>query len=856
MKNDFLKKLILLIATTSLTSCGASSNETNNIVPEDNNTPGEQEEEFDMKLIEDSKSSTIVKDYSYMYHIDGLKDSSKDRIGFFSDNYQMMIDAKSAKLMGMRSTSVEEMINPNNLVSITSSFGVEMNNNQYHISENGSGRLIDSGRYVNRYDNVSLRFTGLDTNNYVGRVEYVANRDYVAFNFEMYSLLNAQFTLTASFTFDGYQLSNIDDRCVVAVGADGNNFVFAKQSVGDNVEFVISGNTLLIKKTITDYVAKQFRGLGVMMIPFHQESSACYDRFIANEKVQIIAATKNGETLPVNYDPTDGIHYIDHNTIACHATTNVYDDIDFEIKNNSAVIARPIICFTKTTNVSITGVSPMIVDSISYEPTGEQVQISKNWHTHSSNTSDYNYAAPDSPARLYQGPWLHAYTRIKVDSQKETTRKYLLAYGLWGDAFASSHAQLCLIGWGGHQVWDQSALGSWGESVTYDPDIGLNRSMIDDVRPFLVTGPTGGNMQYNWTGNVGGADFLRYSDSAGFRNIINQRISYITQAPNITHVNYSGNTSDGRIKTSITINMGRTDDIPRSFYTLEYEFLEDVTFNELTFFKLCANGYADNRFTKYAYGDINGVIEEDLSATDNAENVSHTAQNSDFFFGLYNSTDVEENGDVMCCVREYEANINGSVYTKPGYKFVNTNNGVKQVACEIGLPAECNNVVKKGSKVKLVIEYDVLPNSNTYYGPSNYIQLTKDVMGTATEFYQQVFGGKLELKVNDGQLVSTYPINIYSKGKDTINFSLSGGLGYTPLLIDGLSSYQGYKLQMKVNGEFIDINQSSANYEKDFYQCYFNERTNKYQLGYNIFNTKGTNFAGATNEYRLIKESK
>ena len=301
--------------------------------------------------------------------------------------------------------------------------------------------------------------------------------------------------------------------------------------------------------------------------------------------------------------------------------------------------------------------------------------------------------------------------------------------------------------------------------------------------------------------------------------------------------------------------MGRTDDIPRSFYTLEYEFLEDVEYKELTFFKLCANKYADNKFTKYAYGDIDGVKSRDLVATNDAENVIHTAENTDFFFGLYNSTDADENGDVMCCVREYEANINGSKYTKPGYRLVNTSNGGKQTACEILLPAECEDaVIPKGSKVKLVVEYSVLPNSSSYYGPSNYINLTKDLMGTADEFYQQVFGGKLDLKVKEGQLVSTYPINIYSKGKNTINFTLSGGLGYVPLLIDGLSTYKGYKLQMKVDGQFVDIDQSSANYTEDFYQCYYNERTNKYQLGYNIFNTKGTNFAGATNEYRLIKE--
>ena len=848
MKKYLSKILVLSSVAVGLFGCSVNN------TPEQKEEQKEQEEEFDMGLIEDSKPSKIVKDYSYMYHLDGLRNSQNDRIAFFSDKYQMMIDARTAKLLGLKPTDTEEMVNPNDLSSVASSFEIEINSNNYQMSGYGEGRIIDSGRYINRYDNVTLSFNGLDSSNYFGRIEYVANRDYVSFNYEIYSLLNTPFKLTASFSLPNYQLSKIDDRSVLVVDENGNGFIFTKQSMLDNVELIIQDNNLIIKKSINSYVTKNFTGLGVMIIPYYHESTESYDRFIANEKVQITAKAKNNASLSVNYDPTDGIHYIDHSSIISSATTNNYDDIDIKIVNENVTNARPIICFTKTSNVSITGVSPMIVDIETKEPTGEQVQISKNWHAYSLNTQDFNYAPENSPKRLYQGPWLHAYTRISVKNSSEESRNYLLAYGRWGDAFSSSHAQLCLIGYSALQVWDQSAIGSWGESVTYDPDICLGRSMVDDVRPFLVTGPTGGNHQYNWTGNVGGADFLRYADSKGMHNIINQRISYITQAPNVTNVNYNGNTSDGKIKTSITINMGRTDDLPRNYYTLEYEFLEDVNFTELSFFKLCANKYADNKFTKYAYGDINGIIEQDLSASNNAEDVLHTASNSDFFFGLYNSSDVDENGDVMCCVREYEASINGKTYNRPGYKFVNTNNGTKQMACELSLPNECGNIVKKGSKVKLIVEYDVLPNSDTYYGSSVYIQLTKDLMGTADEFYQQVFGGKLDLKVNEGELVSTYPINIYSKKDDTISFSLSGGLGYTPLFIDGLSSYKGYKLQMKVNGEYVDINQSSDNYNKDFYQCYFNERTNKYQLGYNIFNTKGTNFAGAKNEYRLIKE--
>lgn len=96
------------------------------------------------------------------------------------------------------------------------------------------------------------------------------------------------------------------------------------------------------------------------------------------------------------------------------------------------------------------------------------------------------------------------------------------------------------MGWGeagGH--WDESALGCFGESVTYDPDVTLGRAMIDDVRPFLVQS----DAQWGWTGNVGGADFLRYRTAAEpywERRLARVRSQYEASGPNRTDVRCSG----------------------------------------------------------------------------------------------------------------------------------------------------------------------------------------------------------------------------------------------------------------------------------------------------------------------------
>ena len=40
-----------------------------------------------------------------------------------------------------------------------------------------------------------------------------------------------------------------------------------------------------------------------------------------------------------------------------------------------------------------------------------------------------------------------------------------VAVGKWGETFATSHAQLSLVGWGTNQQWDESALGAWGSPL-------------------------------------------------------------------------------------------------------------------------------------------------------------------------------------------------------------------------------------------------------------------------------------------------------------------------------------------------------------------------------------------------------
>ena len=120
------------------------------------------------------------------------------------------------------------------------------------------------------------------------------------------------------------------------------------------------------------------------------------------------------------------------------------------------------------------------------------VQLSKNWHER-------------AEAGAYSGVWFHGISQIRVPAKSDIGLELTLSYGHWGGVAAASHAQLCLIGWGSNQLWDQSALGSWGESICYEPDRIQAQCGILDVRPVMVKSMSG-NKPWNWTHNIGGGD--------------------------------------------------------------------------------------------------------------------------------------------------------------------------------------------------------------------------------------------------------------------------------------------------------------------------------------------------------------
>jgi len=464
---------------------------------------------------------------------------------------------------------------------------------------------------------------------------------------------------------------------------------------------------------------------------------------------------------------------------------------------------------------------PMLRDAQGF-PTGIPVQISKNWHRH----KDRHF--------LYEGPWFHAFAEVPVEPGKTWEGELAITYARWGGVPAASHAQLCLAGWGVNQLWDQAAIGSWGESITYDPDVNLNRSMIDDVRPLMVTGMSGG--RWEWTCNVGGGDFLVYFDAGGKRQFLTRmRTAYLSHGPNLTDVIYAGVTADGNIAARIEVSTPRCDDVNRAYHRVRYDVLADTPFSRLAFYQLGADHYNDHSFTMMARGNAHGLIEEWQTQRGGGKYLRTGLECSGRapWFSLHGSEQNKHHpkgawANRGLVIRSWKACLSGQELAVPFAAVFGTDDGIPSANVEL-VPPPTLTQLKKGDFVDAEVELLVAPvAADDYYGPNEPLRADlKANAGTYKPVYRLARGNDIEVDVEKGSLQRTYPPLIAVDSKDNAVFEIRGGVGYVPVTIAGSHTQRGYSLEC--DNKAVD----QGCHGNDFWQTDYSPATGTWSHTYN-----------------------
>lgn len=533
-----------------------------------------------------------------------------------------------------------------------------------------------------------------------------------------------------------------------------------------------------------------------------------------------------GPPLPVHYDECRGWYYVDlpERQWDIAEDPGRLDRFPLHVSNTGRERETCLLLFAfdGTAFQGITGMCPILRDHDGV-PTGIPVQISKNWHRH----RDRRF--------LYDGPWFHAFTEIPVEPGQTWEGELAITYARWGGVPGASHAQLSLIGWGVNQLWDQAAIGSWGESITYDPDINLNRSMIDDVRPLMVTGMSGG--QWEWTCNVGGGDFLVYFDTTGRRQFLTRmRTAYLSQGPNLTDVVYAGVTADGKIAARIEVATPRCDDVNRAYHRIRYDVLADTPFSRLAFYQLGADNYNDHTFTTIARGNAEGLVEEwqtDRGGKKYLRTGLACAGRAPWFslHGAERNTHHPKGAwaNRGLVIRSWKARLSGKECPTPFAAVFGTENGIPSANVEL-VPPPASTQLTRGDFVEVEVELLVLPlDAADYYGPNENLRADpKANANTWRPVYRLARGNDIDVDVKQGTLQRTYPPVIRVDGNDSTVFAIRGGVGYVPLTVVGLRQYKGYTLESE------DVRVDQHCHGNDFWQTSYDAETESWSQTYNV----------------------
>lgn len=471
---------------------------------------------------------------------------------------------------------------------------------------------------------------------------------------------------------------------------------------------------------------------------------------------------------------------------------------------------------------AVTGLTAMLRDPKG-EPTGLPVQLSKNWHNR-----------PEGGE--FAGQWFHGFTQVRLAARSRVELELTIAHAHWGGMPAASHAQLCLIGWGSNQLWDQSALGSWGESICYEPDQAQGECSILDVRPMLVKGLNGG-VQWQWTNNVGGGDFVRIFAPDGNRlRHARMRTAYLRHGPCLTEVLYAGRAGE-TIEHSLTASLGRSDDLVRAVYRLRMEVKHDQPFSRCVLFQIGADTYSYTAERKMAVGNAGGLVREwptqwggDAIRIEPVELTGATP-----WISLHEAVPRSKPGDQGAwanrglVIREWEARLGGREAAPWLVERGTHSRGADTSTADLVPPPDVTTL-RAGDFVEAVIELLILPQkADDYYGPNAALRETLLRDGNTWKLvHREAAGNRRSVTVETGALKSLHPAVHLAAENDEAAFTLAGGLAWVPVTVSGLSRPEGH--QLVIDGKALDQNVHG----NDFWQTDYDADSRTWSLTWQV----------------------
>jgi hypothetical protein len=764
-------------------------------------------------------------------------------------------------------------------------FGLSINGNmQWCKTTSGSDddcQLIETGKYFQRRFITNLPDLQ-DCNRYNSGLEISSWPDRLTFILKITpekDLENLELVTNLKFPEKYSVVLENSDLKALKNPSDGSGFIFLKSAEATAIS--VTGTTVQVSRK-EKAICKKGEELnsGIIIYPIAANIDSRIIEIATQENQPLIVSaqqiTPKASKLDVTYDKDKGWHQVmlrsdrteskelmaepgESNFGPQDDLNNRMERVRFSVKNSSSTEKVLRLSFAKgrlfpggAEVFGTPGISAVLRDADG-NPIGIPIQLSKNWHTGGRSGVEDHY---------FRGTWYHGLSELTVPAKSSITLEYTSVNSMWGGVPAASHAQLCLIGWGHNQQWDESAIGAWGESITYEPDLDQADAPLLDYRPLLVKTLT--NKKWGWTGNNGGADFFNYTKIDGTRGWHSRiRTQYKKYSPNLTEVTYAGTMDDNSMDFQYTASIGRSDDLNRGIYKLSLKVLKDISFNDFVFFQAAAANYHFVQSNTLAWGNETGLKKE-WKATMGEEAKYFTEKQvaegdvpwfsfteSEYNTGKHQQSFLPANRGFV--IRKWKAKINGIENTPPYFAEYNAKPGGfggSSSLINITPPEGCTSF-KTGDYIEAEIELFLIPKfAEDYYGPNQNLKKALTIQtNTWKMVYREAIGNNIEVEVSKGTLLNNYPIKIKAENGEA-HFAVSGGLGYVPLTITDIPDYKNPELFQKINRKWEKVNQEV--HGNDFWQTEFDALSGTWDITYNI-NLDTPNDIRQTIEYRFGK---
>jgi hypothetical protein len=505
--------------------------------------------------------------------------------------------------------------------------------------------------------------------------------------------------------------------------------------------------------------------------------------------------------LPVTHDETLGCHRLElpekpwSNAGGTYYPEEHLDRIDrwrVTLRNDADTPTVARLMFTQQKHLPITGFTPMLCEPDG-TPTGIPVQLSKNWHQR-----------PEKGHLLHEGPWFHGFVWVRVPPKSEREFVFQRVHARYGGVCAASHAQLSLIGWGHNQFWDQAAIGSFGESICFEPGRVQRRCFITDVRPLMTLPREPGAKRWGWAENCGGGDFLLWKNAQGrYQMMKATRTDYRSHGPCLTDVSYSEESSGGEITARMDVSVPAANDHLRTLLRLRYDVRQPLRWQRLAFFQLGADFYNDVPARRVAIGDVTGLREEweprrardvyDRTALPLAGDAAWVSVHGVERAALTKGHAAASRGFI---VRSWRAVLGG----RPAAPHLSTfctewgkNN--HRTSVELAPPPGITELLP-GDFVEAELELVVFPaDAAAYYGPDTALRsmLARDA-DTWRPVHREASGNALKAIAKRGVIAQSYPLVVGVDDGQRAQVTVQGGLGHLPVTFTGLKSHSGHRV--------------------------------------------------------------